>query len=155
MSLTRASDLILPSIEELVAYDAASNDASHDEDWDRETRVTTASVRRIPTADAIVRGSVRPPSAPVVVYEPHPTPIPGAPSELPPMPVITRLMPPPFPRSIAQTVLTRRTARAMRWPVFLCGFVAGIFGGMALLKSPIGHQPGVMRAMSAVHRVVP
>lgn len=147
MSFARVhEDLVLPSIEDLVGLDDEPSD------WSAQTRIqTTASVRRIPCANAIVRSAARPPAPPVghVVYEPHPTPIPTPPSTPP-----TRLMPPPFPRTVAQTVLTRRTAEAMRWPVFLCGFVAGIFGGMALLKSPVGHSPAVQHVMSSVRAVV-
>jgi hypothetical protein len=40
--------------------------------------------------------------------------------------------------------LRKRTfAQRMRWPVFLCGFVAGIFGGVAVMKSPVGQKPAV------------
>lgn len=160
MSYARVHEnLLLPTIEELVGL-ADEADAIEDYD-DRETRVqmtASASVRRIPSAAAIVRAAVRPsnpipaipaiPALPVgeVVYEPHPTPIPPPPPR--------RLVPPPFPRAAVQTVLTRRTMHAMRWPVFLCGFVAGIFGGVALLKSPVGHRPGVQHVMNSVRAAI-
>jgi hypothetical protein len=34
-------------------------------------------------------------------------------------------------------------AQRMRWPVLLCGFVAGVFGGVAVMKSPVGKKPAV------------
>lgn len=38
---------------------------------------------------------------------------------------------------------SKSLVRRMRWPVLLCGFVAGIFGGMAVMKSPVGEKPAV------------
>ena len=118
-------DLVLPTIEELVGLDREPTD------WMAETRIrTTASVRRIPTAQSIVESSVR-----HQVREP-------------------RLVAPPFPRTIAQTVRTRRLPPAIRWPVFLCGFVAGVFAGLAVLASPVAQTPSVARVVNAVSPAV-
>jgi hypothetical protein len=38
----------------------------------------------------------------------------------------------------------------LRWPVFLCGFVAGVFGGMAVMKSPMGQRPAVQYVVKSV-----
>lgn len=40
----------------------------------------------------------------------------------------------------------------LRWPVFFCGFLSGVCGGVALMKSPVGRQPTVQRAAKAIHR---
>ncbi len=42
-------------------------------------------------------------------------------------------------------------AERLRWPIFLCGFVAGVCGGVALMKSPVGKQPTVQRAVKTIH----
>ena len=41
-------------------------------------------------------------------------------------------------------------AQRMRWPVLLCGFVAGVFGGAAVMKSPIGRKPAVQHVLQKV-----
>ena len=40
--------------------------------------------------------------------------------------------------------------RRMRWPVFLCGFIGGIFGGVALMTSPVGQKPAVQQVVKQV-----
>lgn len=56
-------------------------------------------------------------------------------------------------RARTTTVITPEThakktlAQRMRWPVFLCGFVAGTFGGIAVMKSPVGQRPAVQHVM--------
>jgi hypothetical protein len=55
-------------------------------------------------------------------------------------------------RDVSTDRKPKSLARRMRWPVFLCGFVAGIFGGMALMKSPIGKTPAVQRVLKSTHR---
>jgi hypothetical protein len=48
----------------------------------------------------------------------------------------------------------RSIAQRMRWPVFVCGFLAGVFSGVALMKSPVGEKPAVRHVIKAVrHRV--
>jgi len=42
-------------------------------------------------------------------------------------------------------------ARRMRWPVFLCGFIGGIFGGVSFMKSPAGQKPAVQHVVKVVH----
>jgi hypothetical protein len=41
-----------------------------------------------------------------------------------------------------------RRSRA-RWPVILCGFIGGVFGGAALMKSPVGHRPEVQHVVKS------
>jgi hypothetical protein len=38
----------------------------------------------------------------------------------------------------------------LRWPVFLCGFLAGIFGGVALMKSPVGRTHAMRTSVAFV-----
>ena len=40
--------------------------------------------------------------------------------------------------------------RRIRWPVFLCGFIGGICGGVALMKSPVGQKPAVQHVVQKV-----
>lgn len=78
----------------------------------------------------------------------------------------TSVAPPALPaganeeRKRTTTVLTpeahakKTLAQRMRWPVFLCGFVAGTFGGIAVMKSPVGQRPAVQHVMkSARHHL--
>jgi len=44
--------------------------------------------------------------------------------------------------------------RRMRWPVVLCGFIAGVFGGAAMMKSPIGQRPAVQHVVKKVQHHV-
>jgi hypothetical protein len=56
-------------------------------------------------------------------------------------------------RRNAITVSLRRPKvrrRRLSWPVFLCGFVAGLFGSIALLKSPLGGAPPVRRVVTTL-----
>ena len=48
--------------------------------------------------------------------------------------------------------LVQSLGRRMRWPVLLCGFIGGIFGGVALMKSPVGEEPVVQHAVKTVQR---
>ena len=78
-------------------------------------------------------------------------------SPAPPGPVAPRAIreQPSAETSVSATSPTVRTRRSpprtlvqsMRWPVFLCGFLGGIFGGAALMKSPAGAH--VARALHA------
>ena len=36
----------------------------------------------------------------------------------------------------------------LRWPVVLCGFIGFLFGGMALMRSPVGQRPAVQQVMT-------
>jgi hypothetical protein len=54
----------------------------------------------------------------------------------------------PLPPSFEATK-KRPAARRLRWPVFLCGFLAGISGGIALMKSPVGKTPRVQHVVAA------
>ena len=53
------------------------------------------------------------------------------------------------PRVLAPTVVraAKKHAPVRSWPVLLCGFVAGVSAGAALIASPVGQRP-------AVHHVV-
>jgi hypothetical protein len=72
------------------------------------------------------------------------------------LPDLTTMTPLPLSRASAdEETVTRRPrslAQRMRWPVFLCGFVAGIFGGIALMKSPVGRRPAVQHVVKATQR---
>ncbi|MFO0734466.1 MAG: hypothetical protein U0270_01230 [Labilithrix sp.] len=121
MSYARVQPLLpLTSIDTLMGLDP-------DDDWKKQTRVqTTSSIHRIPSAKAIVASSV-------VASPRH-------------VPVVKKVA---LNGRQSPTVASFRTkaARKMAWPVFLCGFVAGIFGGMALLKSPVGQKPAVQHVV--------
>jgi len=45
---------------------------------------------------------------------------------------------------------TKTMAQRLRWPVFLCGLVAGIFGSAAVMKSPVGQKPAVRQVVAKV-----
>jgi hypothetical protein len=95
----------------------------------KQTRIhTTSSVHRIPTAQAIARASVRA----LPLQEPA--------------------------RAVRQapTFLTQRSraARRIAWPLFLCGFIAGIFGGLAVVKSPAGKKPVVQHVVKKANSMV-
>jgi hypothetical protein len=89
--------------------------------------VVGASALNLPSAEAIVRAAVKPAAA-----SPHAS-------------ASNRDETTARPRRRASIV------QRMRWPVFLCGFVAGVCGGVALMKSPVGKQPVVQRAARTVH----
>lgn len=62
-------------------------------------------------------------------------------------------------RRRAPTVLTLRARGArslgqVAWPVFLCGFLSGIFGGIALVKSPLGQRPALQHVLSRANAAV-
>lgn len=126
MSYARVQPLLpISSIEEIVGFDPP------EARWKKETRIqTTSSVQRIPTPQEIARSSVR-----------HITP-----------PLIT----PVTAARAAPTFLTQRTrmARRMAWPVFLCGFIAGIFGGLAFVKSPAGQKPAVQHVVQRANAMM-
>ena len=51
--------------------------------------------------------------------------------------------------------MTEKTKRKtlgqrLRWPVFLCGFLAGTFGGVAVMKSPVGKRPAAQQIVKSV-----
>jgi hypothetical protein len=82
--------------------------------------VVGRSAHELPTAEAIVKSSVRPKAKATSRIDRA--------DELP-------------------TTLARR----MRWPVLLCGFIGGIFGGVALMMSPAGQKPAVQHVVKTVH----
>jgi hypothetical protein len=92
------------------------------------TRIVLDGARQVPSADAIVKSLWR--------VKTSSLPMPGDSSSVP----IARSNVPTAPRSIVQR---------MRWPVFLCGFLAGVFGGVAVMKSPIGHSAPISRVVKA------
>jgi hypothetical protein len=103
-------DPVLPPLEVLLGK----------EDRTPSPRVVISPfVKRLPTAEAIVKASVKP--AALVT------------SSTPTKPAVARTF-----------------AQRMRWPVFLCGFVAGVFGGVAVMKSPVGNRPTVRHAVQKV-----
>lgn len=77
----------------------------------RDRVLVRPSSQQLPSAEAIVKASVRPAAAPTAKIDRNDT--------------------------------TSTFARRMRWPVLLCGFIAGISGGAAVMKSPIGQKPAV------------
>lgn len=54
-------------------------------------------------------------------------------------------------RSTSTTVRIARAAlvRQVCWPVLLCGFIGGIFGGVALMKSPMGAQLSIEKLVTS------
>lgn len=51
------------------------------------------------------------------------------------------------------TAPSRRAVR-WRWPVVVCGCIGALFGGMAVMKSPVGQDPAVQHAMATAARHV-
>ncbi|MBX3201585.1 MAG: hypothetical protein KF894_25840 [Labilithrix sp.] len=47
----------------------------------------------------------------------------------------------------------RRGAR-WSWPVVVCGCIGALFGGMAVMRSPIGQEPAVREVMTTAERHV-
>jgi hypothetical protein len=121
----------LPTIEELIGLADAD---PRDSDWTKDTRIqTTGSVRSIPTAQAIVKASVKVQTRPSIVPIPRPD----------------------LPRTLTPTVMTRKThSRSIAWPIFLCGFIAGISGGTAIAKSPVAKGPTMQHVVHAVTSIV-
>ncbi len=76
------------------------------------------SAQQLPSAEAIVKSSVRPAAVTTAKIERPDT--------------------------------VRSISRRMRWPVLLCGFIGGIFGGVAVMKSPVGQKPAVQQAVKTV-----
>jgi hypothetical protein len=133
MSYARIDPLpALPTIEELIGL--ADGDP-RDTDWTKDTRIqTTGSVRSIPTAQAIVKASVK-----------VPTPRQG----------IVPIPRPDLPRTLTPTVMTRKTrGRSIAWPIFLCGFIAGISGGTAIAKSPVAKGPTMQHVVHTLTSIV-
>ena len=58
----------------------------------------------------------------------------------------------PPPRSEIEAVEVREAPSSaghrLRWPVVLCGFIGFLFGGMALMRSPVGQGPAVQQVMT-------
>jgi hypothetical protein len=46
-------------------------------------------------------------------------------------------------RSEHPTSIAKLSRSYMRWPLVLCAFIGGVFGGVALMKSPVGQKPAV------------
>jgi hypothetical protein len=70
----------------------------------------------------------------------------------PATPLVPMLLP-DRPTAALPATLSRRPrtlAQRMRWPVLLCGFVAGVFAGAAVMKSPVGKKPAVQHAVKKV-----
>ena len=42
----------------------------------------------------------------------------------------------------------RSAGHRLRWPVVVCGFIGFLFGGMALMRSPVGQGPAVQQVMT-------
>lgn len=98
-------------------------------DEDPPKRVVVGpSARELPTAEAIVRSAVKV-SATSASTAPSSTKTSSQ-------------------RDVATVPDMHTLARRMRWPVFVCGFVAGIFGGIAVMKSPVGQRPAVQSVVN-------
>jgi hypothetical protein len=85
-----------------------------------------AQTQQLPSADAIVKS----------VWAVHRAAVPTPHESIAPAPVTSS-------RSTKRSLGSR-----LRWPVFLCGFVAGIFGGVAIMKSPLGHARPVIKTVT-------
>lgn len=98
-------------------------------------RVLMPDARSMPSAEAIVRSTAvsarSTGSAPIAVADRNKQTAPG--------------------------IRKRTLAQRMRWPVLLCGLVAGVFGGAAVMKSPVGQRPAVRsvvtKAQSSVGKI--
>jgi hypothetical protein len=88
--------------------------------------VVGPSVHELPTAEEIVRSAVKASSPPASIGEPV------------------------VHGDVTAVPSKRKRTRCMRWPVFLCGFVAGVFGGIAFMKSPVGQKPPVQSVVQKV-----
>ena len=97
----------------------------------------------LPPLDVLV-GKTRRPSSRLVVG-------PSA-KELPSAEAIVKSAVRPSRKTTAKVerpeALSKSIARRMRWPVFLCGFIGGIFGGVAFMTSPVGQKPEVQHAVT-------
>lgn len=122
------------------------------------SHIRSQSAAELPPLTAIVATHGRPPEHTKLLPDapPHPTPTPrtsvwsvrSSSASSASVEIVS-------PATLSQSVTARRrreVARAIRWPVFLCGFVAGIFGGLALMKSPVGEKPAVRHAVKVVRR---
>jgi hypothetical protein len=87
--------------------------------------VVGPSVRELPTAEKIVRSAAKASTLPTASKE-----------------AVAQ-------RDVTTAPSMHKLTRRIRWPVFLCGFVAGVFGGIAVMKSPVGQKPAVQ---SVVHK---
>jgi hypothetical protein len=55
----------------------------------------------------------------------------------------------------APTFVTQRTrAGRIAWPIFLCGFISCIFGGLAFVKSPVGKKPVVQHVVKKANAMI-
>lgn len=88
--------------------------------------VLERSARQLPTAEAIVRSAAEPSAIATRTR--------GGPRNAPTFLMRTR------PKTFTEHL-------SLRWPVLACGFVAGIFGGMAMMKSPLGQKPAVQHVV--------
>lgn len=80
--------------------------------------------------------SVLPPPPPMAAAEHHPcTTAPAWDAE------ISGIVEVGAPRPVM-----RKIARRLRWPIFLCAFVGGTSGGIALMKSPAASTPVAQNA---------
>lgn len=156
MSYARVHELQLPTIEELIGLEADERD-ERDDDWTLDTRVqTTGSVRRIPTPSTIVRAAVRL-RAEVVDFAHLPSAnLRLAPASERALPSVLPSVQPAVPSALpladarrAPTLVSIRTRaqRAIVWPVFFCGLLAGVFGGIAFFESPLGKKPAVQHVV--------
>ncbi len=91
--------------------------------------VVVPAAGQLPSAEAIVRAAVKAPE-------------PSRPLAAPRLPS--------FHGDEAERTGRSFVAR-LRWPVLLCGFLAGTFGGVALMKSPVGQKPVVQRVVKTVN----
>lgn len=129
--------------------------------------VTGESAAKLPSAEAIVARVVEdngPKTEPLIK-----TPLPShtvslANPTIPKPPLVPTISPPAMESGIvaavalpvpARVVLTRKKSflRRMGWPVFLCGFVGGVFGGMAVMKSPVAKKPAIQQVLKKVNAV--
>jgi hypothetical protein len=99
--------------------------------------VVSASAHNLPTAEAIVTSMARGDASPKALGS----------TEAADPPKLGNVSVETTPVTARAAARVRSIERRMRWPVFLCGFVAGMFGGVALMKSPVGQTPAVQRTI--------
>ena len=93
--------------------------------------------------------SVLPPLHELVPAAPPPLRL-VAPREIQNLPSAEAIVSATTPTVRTRPSTPRTLVQSLRWPVFLCGFLGGIFAGAALMKSPAGaHFTRALHAAAA------
>ncbi|HVJ91940.1 MAG TPA: hypothetical protein VM580_19200 [Labilithrix sp.] len=98
-----------------------------------------------PLHSLLVKRPVPPPLPARIVAEPTRVAVAPAKAELP-------ARAPVLPTGAL--ALDRKLGRLARWTVFVCALVGGIFGGVGLMKSPLGRHPAVQQVAKQIRAKV-